>query len=110
MRRIIRKSKEFTVRNPNATTNSTSTEVGEFISPSNTSASNGADSQVSSNIDVASSGADLLYYNQYSVKQDPRLEEQSIIGAAWSEQIGSLLDLISEKEGEEWEITEAPQS
>lgn len=52
-------------------------------------------------------GEAVLNRDEQPVVKETEVEINEAADAAWSDQIGSLLSFISEKEGEEWEITDA---
>jgi hypothetical protein len=101
-RGLIRKSRELKQANPSEVQENEANNSGSPETISNQNSPTGSSSSSSSAVQRARfqpSGSPML-----------GMEEDSRVDAAWSEQIGSLLSFISEKEGEDYEIESASQS
>jgi hypothetical protein len=99
LRRIIRKSREIKLEVLNGTSSTSSKSVGDIGT---------TDITISTETSFTTSPATTIQgIVQQRVEHKTEMEEHAAADAAWQEQIGTLLGLISKEEGDEWEITEA---
>lgn len=91
-RQVIRKSRDITKEVIDASANR---NTGTKSEPAATVADTNSSQAVSDKL-------------EQRADQEAEVEVNQAADAAWQDQIGALLTLMSEKEGDEWEIAEAP--